>query len=238
MFRETLLESSPCSRRRKPWPMALAFLLEMGAACVIVFVPLLSTGIIPVSAHEPIIAPLQPVNLASTPPNPHPSQGAEGAHRSILVVTINDPNAIHIGHARPSSVESSTLLPPDVKAGPGGGGPPGDLVGGGNVLPPAPPSPRKPWPISEMSEAMLLHKVEPVYPHIAQVAGISGSVKLHAIIGKDGSIQSLSLISGQPILAAAALEAVQKWRYRPYVLNGVAVEVETFITVNFRKAGQ
>ena len=234
MFRETLLESSPCSRRRKPWPMALAFLLEMGAACVIVFVPLLSTGIIPVSAYEPIIAPLQPVALASTPRNPHPPQGTEGGHRSnTLVVTINDPNAIHIGRTEPSSVESLDLLPPDVKAGPGGGGPPEDLL-----LSPAPLSPRKPMHFSEMSEAMLVHKVEPVYPHIAQVSGISGTVKLHAIIGKDGSIQSLSLISGQPILAAAALEAVKEWRYRPYVLNGEAVEVETFITVNFRKAGQ
>lgn len=237
MFRETLLESSPCSRRRKRWPMAVAFLLELGAACVIVFVPLLSTSIIPVSAHVPIIAPLQPVNLASTPPNPHPSKGAEGAHRSTLVVTINDPNAIHIGSVRPNSEESSGLFPPHVKDGQGGELP-GDLVGGGNVLPPAPPTPRRPLHMSEMSEAMLVHKVEPVYPHIAQVSGISGSVKLHAVIGKDGSIQSLSLISGQPILAAAALEAVEKWRYRPYVLNGEAVEVETFITVNFRKAGQ
>lgn len=84
---------------------------------------------------------------------------------------------------------------------------------------------------------MLVHRVEPVYPRIAQMAGITGTVKLHAIIGKDGSIQSLSLISGHPILAAAALEAVQEWRYRPYFLNGEAVEVETFIAVNFRKEG-
>jgi periplasmic protein TonB len=60
-------------------------------------------------------------------------------------------------------------------------------------------------------------------------------VRLHAIIARDGTIQSLNVISGHPLLASAALDAVRQWRYRPYLLNGEAVEVETFITVNFRK---
>ena len=64
---------------------------------------------------------------------------------------------------------------------------------------------------------------------------IQGQVKLHAIIARDGWIQSLNAISGHPLLVHAALEAVGQWRYRPYYLNGEAVEVETFITVNFRK---
>jgi protein TonB len=64
--------------------------------------------------------------------------------------------------------------------------------------------------------------------------GLQGEVKLHALIAKDGTIQSLSVTSGHPMLAQAALVAVRQWRYRPYVLNGQAVEVETFITVNFR----
>lgn len=89
-----------------------------------------------------------------------------------------------------------------------------------------------------LSEAQLLKKVEPVYPHIATVAGISGTVKLHAIIGKDGSIEDLNVVAGHPLLAEAALEAVRQWRYKPYVLNGRAIEVETFITVVFRKPGQ
>jgi protein TonB len=77
--------------------------------------------------------------------------------------------------------------------------------------------------------------VEPAYPRIAVVSGVQGQVKLHAIIARDGSIQSLNVISGHPLLVRAALEAVGQWRYRPYLLNGEAVEVETFITVNFRK---
>jgi protein TonB len=88
---------------------------------------------------------------------------------------------------------------------------------------------------SQLEEGQLVNRVEPIYPHIAVISGIQGQVKLHAIIGRDGRIQSLNLVSGHPLLARAALEAVEQWRYRPYVLNGEAVEVETLITVNFNK---
>jgi periplasmic protein TonB len=81
----------------------------------------------------------------------------------------------------------------------------------------------------------LLHRVEPVYPHMAVLTNMQGEVKLHALIAKDGTIQSLSVSSGPPILAQAAIDAVRQWRYRPYLLNGQAVEVETFITVNFKR---
>jgi protein TonB len=89
--------------------------------------------------------------------------------------------------------------------------------------------------ISQLAEGQLVNRVEPVYPRIAAVSNIQGQVKLHAIIARDGRIQSLNAISGHPLLVRAALEAVEQWRYRPYVLNGEAVEVETLITVNFRK---
>jgi periplasmic protein TonB len=75
-----------------------------------------------------------------------------------------------------------------------------------------------------------------VYPRMAGITRTFGAVQLHAIIAKDGSIQSLNVISGSPILAQAALEAVRQWRYKPYMLNDQAVEVETFITVHFRPA--
>jgi len=82
---------------------------------------------------------------------------------------------------------------------------------------------------------MLIHRVEPVYPRMLGIAGIHGEVRLHAIIAKDGSIQSLTVISGHPLLAGAAIDAVRQWRYKPYILNGEAVEVETFVTVNFNR---
>jgi protein TonB len=82
---------------------------------------------------------------------------------------------------------------------------------------------------------MLLSRVVPVYPHIAITAGVQGDVKLHAIISKEGTIQSLTVMSGPPLLIQAALSAVEQWKYRPYMLNGSPVEVETFITVSFKK---
>jgi protein TonB len=67
---------------------------------------------------------------------------------------------------------------------------------------------------------------------------IQGLVVLQATIGKDGSVENLHVISGHPLLAPAAIRAVQQWRYKPYYLNGEPVEVETYINVNFTLAGE
>ena len=80
-----------------------------------------------------------------------------------------------------------------------------------------------------------MRKVVPVYPRFVLATGVQGDVKLHAIIGKDGSIQSLSVISGPPLLTGAAIDAVSQWKYRPYLLNDDPVEVETYITVSFTR---
>jgi protein TonB len=112
---------------------------------------------------------------------------------------------------------------------------PKDLIGDNSAKTEVSLSPKR--IVSVLSEAQLVNRVEPVYPHIAAITGIQGQVKLHAIIARDGSIQSLNAISGHPLLVRAALDAVERWRYRPYYLNGEAVEVETFITVNFRREG-
>ena len=84
---------------------------------------------------------------------------------------------------------------------------------------------------------MLVHQVKPLYPMIAMQARIQGTVVLQAVIGKDGTVQDLHLISGHPMLAPAAIEAVRQWRYRPYLLNGDPVEVDTQINVNFTLGG-
>jgi protein TonB len=88
-----------------------------------------------------------------------------------------------------------------------------------------------------MSEGNLIRRVPPGYPALARSARVQGTVVLQAVISKDGSIENLRLISGHPMLAPAALKAVQQWRYRPYILNNEPVEVETQITVNFSLAG-
>jgi TonB family protein len=82
-------------------------------------------------------------------------------------------------------------------------------------------------------QGLFLRKVAPVYPPLARQARIQGTVMLNAVIGKDGAILDLKLVSGHPMLAPAAMEAVRQWRYKPYLLEGTAVEVETNIQVNF-----
>jgi periplasmic protein TonB len=77
----------------------------------------------------------------------------------------------------------------------------------------------------------------PVYPAAARQQGIQGTVHLKALIGADGSIQELNVIDGHPLLAPAAIDAVKKWKYKPYLVNGKAVSVETTITVNFVLSG-
>ena len=79
----------------------------------------------------------------------------------------------------------------------------------------------------------ILTKVPPVYPPEARAASIGGTVVLHAIIGKDGTIQKLTVVSGPDMLQKAAVDAVRQWVYEPYLLNGVATEVDTTIMVNF-----
>jgi protein TonB len=86
---------------------------------------------------------------------------------------------------------------------------------------------------SGVMEALLINRVQPAYPAIALATRTSGSVVLSAIIAKDGAIQSLTLVSGSPLFANAALTAVRQWRYKPTLLNGEPVEVATLITVNF-----
>ena len=82
----------------------------------------------------------------------------------------------------------------------------------------------------------LISQPRPQYPVEAKQARIQGVVKLYAVIGKDGTVQNLNVISGHPLLAPAAVEAVKQWIYQPTLLNGNPVEVETEIDVNFTLA--
>ena len=78
---------------------------------------------------------------------------------------------------------------------------------------------------------MLIHRVEPSYPILARQTHREGRVELRAIIGTDGTIQSLQIVSGDPMFLRSALEAVQQWHYKPTILNGQPVEIDTYITV-------
>jgi protein TonB len=84
---------------------------------------------------------------------------------------------------------------------------------------------------------MLLQKTVPLYPPIAKAARVSGTVVLQATISKAGTIENLHVISGPAMLQQSAMDAVKSWRYRPYLLNGDPVEVETTVNVVFTLGG-
>ena len=86
-------------------------------------------------------------------------------------------------------------------------------------------------------EGNLIYKVQPIYPPLARAARIQGTVMLRAVISRTCTIENLQVVSGPPLLVRAAMDAVLQWRYRPYVLNGDPVEVETQVTVNFSLSG-
>src|ERR1043166_4868017 len=231
MFAETLLESS-AGRKRKRWPMATAFTVQTIIAAVLIIVPLLSTGVIPLSARMQIVAPIKEVPLEQAKP-PHTTTSRSGpasARRDeIVLLTNNNPNAPRFGPAIRTTNNIEDVHPDGKYIG--DSNLPSDLLpnGNGSGTNGKPEQKR----ISVPSEAQLINRVEPVYPKIAIITGVQGQVKLHAIIARDGRVISLNVISGHPLLVPAAKDAVSQWRYRPYYLNGEAVEVETFITVNF-----
>jgi len=87
--------------------------------------------------------------------------------------------------------------------------------------------------VSELEmQKLLIHRVDPVLPPDTRVR-LHGTVVLRAVISKTGVVESLQMVTGHPMLVPAALQAVSQWRYRPYILNGEAIEVDTQITVNF-----
>jgi len=122
------------------------------------------------------------------------------------------------------------------------GGVPSEVLGSARSVPVLAKTP-EPAPIKRIRvaarvvEANLIHDVAPTYPPEAGRARIEGAVVLLAVIGKDGSVQDVRVESGLPLLAQAAMDAVKQWRYRPYLVNGEPVEVDSRITINFTLAG-
>jgi protein TonB len=138
--------------------------------------------------------------------------------------------------------------PPDLGGGvPGGvpGGIPGGQAGGvigGIIAQTHIDVPKIAVPVRQrvstgVMTGLLIRKVQPNYPPLAKQARIQGTVVLQAQISKEGTIENLQLISGHPMLAPAAIEAVKQWRYKPYLLNGEPVAVDTQVIVNFNLSG-
>jgi protein TonB len=165
---------------------------------------------------------------ATTPSNP--------AQKPIIA-----PPSIPL-HAAPNDADSAPSAPDLPNIGYGRDHGPSDVIPGaiGNAIPiviPARPAALKPLRVSDVGEGSLLHRVQPTYPALAREVRVQGAVELRAIISKTGTIENLVIVRGHPMLSAAAIEAVRQWRYRPYLLNGEPIEVETEITVNFTLSG-
>ncbi len=122
---------------------------------------------------------------------------------------------------------------------PGGqmGGVIGGIISSTPVAVPKVATPQRVRVSAGVTSGLLIRRVQPVYPPLARQARIQGQVLLRAQIGKDGSIQNLQLISGHPMLVQSALDAVKQWKYKPYLLNGEPVEVDTEVQVNFTLSG-
>jgi TonB family protein len=154
-------------------------------------------------------------------------------------LTQSIPNTIVMHTEATESGESNST--PGFIDGPPGTGDNLIPLSDSRVAPPPPDKKEDPPPphkvhVTQIDPAMLRKRVEPIYPTLMRQIGRSGQVQLHAIIGTDGTIQSLQVVSGDPGFYQSALEAVRQWRYKPTELNGNVVEVDTFITVIYNIA--
>lgn len=241
MFADSLLETSRSQTTRRSWTTLTSFALEALAIGLLLLLPLWKTVGLP--AVRPLSTPLAlghagpaPVSHARSSSPTHPMTTSV---TPILVAPGHTPRRIDMtpDSSDPAPIgdafSSSSIGSPD-----GPLGIPSMLSGTRPVMPAAPaPAPTvSHFRTSTILEGNLIRKVQPVYPPLARAARIQGPVVLFAMISKAGTIDNLRLVSGHPMLSPAAIEAVSQWRYRPYILNGEPIEVETQITVNFTLA--
>src|SRR6266571_1306699 len=245
MFEDSLLESAGKIKTKRGVTTVISFAVQIGLIGILVLIPLLYTEALPKQQLMTfLVAPPPP------PPPPPPAAAPIKVVKQIQTEIIN-------GQLRtPTKIPQKIQMIKEEEAPPpmnsmagvvGGvpGGVPGGQMGGviGGIISSTPVSvPKAATPtrvrVSQgVTQGLLIRKVQPTYPPLARQARIQGAVLLQAEISKDGTIQNLRLISGHPMLTSAAIDAVKQWRYKPYILNGEPVEVETQITVNFTLSG-
>jgi len=240
MFDELLESSSDPKKTNKGWSVILSAIVQTTILGILILIPLIYTEALPKAMLSTLL-------IAPPPPPPPPPPPAvvktiiKPVARLIQSGKLMQPRAI----PKDVAVFKEAELPPDVinNSNQGGvfGGIPGQgLIGGqGPALPP-PPKAVAPTRIKQggqVTAASIITQTHPVYPPLARQARIQGTVVLHAIIDKDGKVAQLEVVSGHPLLVQAALDAVKQWRYKPTLLNGDPVEVDTTIQVTFTMGG-
>jgi len=240
MFEEMVVSSPKGRKTNKPWTVILSGAVQATFLAVLILIPLIYTEALPkASLATLLIAPPPP---PPPPPPPAPTQIVKVKPQ----VHLMDAGKLVAPKVIPKEVKiiKEEAEQPDAMGAIGGvpGGVPGGQMGGviggviggvGGAPPPPKPTQTRIRQGGAVTAASLINKVNPTYPPLARQTRISGTVRLHAIISKDGSVQQLEVLSGHPLLVQAALDAVRQWRYRPTLLNGEAVEVDTTIDVIF-----
>jgi periplasmic protein TonB len=232
---DQLVESTNKKTTHKVWTVWLSALIQALILGVLILIPLIYTSALPSA--------MMTTFLVAPPPPPPPPPPAAVVHvkpqpkfiqQGKLVAPTVIPKKIQMikEEAQPD-VGMTGGVPGGVPGG-SAGGVLGGIIGGAPGGLPPPPKPVERLRIGgNVMAANIIHKVDPVYPQIAKTAHISGTVVLHAIIAKDGTIQELQFVSGPPLLMRAAMDAVKQWRYKPTLLNTQPVQVDTTITVIF-----
>jgi periplasmic protein TonB len=237
LFQNSLVVSGAKSRPRNPWAV-------LGSVTLLPFL-LLALAVIPLF-HSDTLPQRETVTMLYVLP------AAAASSITSLPVPRSTSRSTPTNLSTPSAVPTPQEIPPSPPADTAGGlvgGVPGGVVGGipGGVLDEvlrstgnAPTlantpalAPKRIRVPARIAEANLVYEVPPNYPPEAGRARIEGTVVLFAVIGKDGTVEDVRVKSGLSLLAQAAIEAVKQWRYRPYLLNGEPVEVDSQITINF-----
>ena len=245
MFEDSLIESGGKLRTKRGWTTTLSFVLQICLVAILILIPLIYTEALPKQQ-------LMTFLVAPPPPPPPPPPPAATPVKVVKVQTDIVNGQLRTPTKIPQKVQmiKEEEAPPPVMAAAGvvggvPGGVPGGQMGGviGGIISSTPvavpkvAAPQRVRVSQGVTQGLLIHKVQPAYPPLARQARIQGSVQLQALISKQGTIENLRVISGHPMLSPAAIDAVKQWRYKPYILNGEPVEVETQITVNFTLSG-
>jgi periplasmic protein TonB len=232
MFDEMIVSGKNKSQTNKRWSVAVSAILQIALLGGLVLIPLLYTEALPKGMLTTM--------LVAPPPPPPPAPPPE-AVKQVKLQKVIATNRMVAPSVVPKKIEVVKNEPPpsvNPSDNVGVAGGTGNVLGGvlGGVAGPPPPTPQAPQRIrvgGNVEAASLVNKVQPQYPPIAQAAHVSGTVVLRAVISKNGTIEQLQFVSGPPLLMKAAMDAVRQWRYRPTVLNGEPVEVETTVDVVF-----
>ena len=234
------LESNWNHSARRGWTTLASFGFQAMALSLLLLIPLLTIQgptRLELFSRPPISVPSPP---APQPPEStqRPVHSSNIRHGEILQFRSIPRNIANLNERPIASAPDVSGIGVIGSTGSGRLGPFGSTGLSVEIAPPPPlPALTHPLKVSHWAEGNLIYRVQPVYPPLARQARVQGSVELRAIISRTGTIENLIVVRGHPMLSAAAIDAVRRWRYRPYLLNSQPVEVETEITVNFLLSG-